>query len=457
MYNFFKKYKIEIIIFLVALIARSIFFYASFISNSGDLINTIHGYDGYYEISRNLVDNGVFSVDKEAPFSPHPLRPPLYLYYLAGILFLFNSYWFLAIINLLIGSFLPVLGYFIIKQLLPEKKIPLVVGLMLALEPFSILLSVILYTEVFFILLFFIFLLFLFKYLDNPSLRRIIWTSVFLGLATLVKPTTQFLPIIIPFVILWSFRKNLSKRYISHIAIFLMTFLLIISPWIYRNYTAFGKIGMTAQPAFNLYIYFAPTVLSLEKGTEYSYERDELKKRDGVVGKEINLSNSDFFIKRSLDEIKDYPVGIVKSLSISVFTFFTHDGMLTVFKHLNISVSGRFPKPVFMMFFDNPILFTKTLHSIISFPMVAIIISRILWCFITLMSFLGVFVYLWKEKYSSKILLSIFLVVYFAGTTTINGLGVNARFRQPVTLFIFMFAIYMLLYLKKLLFNKKIK
>jgi hypothetical protein len=32
--------------------------------------------------------------------------------------------------------------------------------------------------------------------------------------------------------------------------------------------------------------------------------------------------------------------------------------------------------------------------------------------------------------------------MYFAETTSINGLGVNARFRVPVEVFIFSFAVY---------------
>ncbi|MBU4224168.1 glycosyltransferase family 39 protein [Patescibacteria group bacterium] len=453
--TFFKKHKIAIIIFLAALLVRALLFFISFNHNGGNLLNTISGYDGYYEISRNLADNGVFSVDSEAPFAPHPLRPPLYPYYLAGLLVLFGSYWVVTIFNLIIASLLPVLGFFIVKQAIAYERISIAAGFAMALEPFSALLSFIFYTETFFIFLFFIFLIFFFKYFKENSLRNIAWASVFLGLATLVKPTTQYLPIVIPILILWHFRKNISKKTFYHIASFAVIFLMLISPWLYRNYEEFGAVGMTAQPAFNLYMYFTPTVLSLDKGTEYKKELADLTARDGVDGTEINLSNSDYFISRSLNEIKNHPIGIIKSLGVSAVTFFTHDGVLTVFKHLNITIPGRFPKPAFMMFFNSPIQFFMTIWSILTVPLIAVILMKLFWVFVTAIFLLGVVLFMRKEKFSPQIISALFLVAYFAATTFINGLGINARFRQPVNLFIFMFAAYGLLNLKQSLSNRQ--
>ena len=450
-----KKHKIPLIIFSVALIFRGLLFFVSLNYNGGDLTTTIHGYDGYYEISRNLVDNGVFSVDSEAPFAPHPLRPPVYPYYLAGILLLFGSYWAVAIINLLMGGLLPVLGFYVARQTISSAKISAVAGFAMALEPFSALLSFIFYTETIFIFLFFIFLIFFFRYFKDNSARNIIWASVFLGLTTLVKPTTQYLPVAVPFLILWHFRGNISKKVICHISFFIMVFLLLISPWVYRNYAEFGKIGMSAQPSFNLYVYFTPSVLSLDKGTEYKNELADLKARDGIDEMNINLSNEDYFISRSLSEIKKHPVGIIKSLGVTAFTFFTHDGTLTVFKHLGVNVSGRLPKPAFMMLFSSPIEFFKTIGSILTVPAALIIFAKLVWVFVAVFFFAGAIWFARKEKFSPQVISALFLIAYFAATTAINGLGVNARFRQPVNLFIFIFAAYGLLNIKQLLFNRK--
>ncbi|MFC1802250.1 ArnT family glycosyltransferase, partial [Patescibacteria group bacterium] len=208
---FLKENKKIVIIFLLALAIRILFFSISFYNNGGDLIDTIHGYDGYFEIANNLVDNGVFSVSSEEPFAPHPLRPPVYPYYLAGIMFIFGSYWAVVVANLLLGSLIPVLGFLLIRKVM-SGKIAFGTGLLMALEPFSIILSFIFYTETVFIFLFLSFLNFFFRYFEDPSFRNIVWSAVFLGLATLVKPTTQYLPIVIPLLILLYFRKSLNRK-----------------------------------------------------------------------------------------------------------------------------------------------------------------------------------------------------------------------------------------------------
>ena len=440
--NFFKKHKILIIIFLIALFVRSALFFINFHANDYDLIPTIKGDDGYYELSRSLLEGRSFTGDIEPPFSPNPLRTPIWPLVIATLLYFFKSYWAVVFAQILIGSVIPLLGMRIVNKVIPSIKISVIVGLLLALEPYSILFSFIFYTETFFIFLFFIFLLFFFEYFKNSTYRNIIWAGLFLGLATLTKPTVQYLPIVIPFFILWHFRKNITKELVTQTAVFIGIFMLIIAPWLYRNYKEFGVVGMSAQPAFNLYVYLVPSVLSIENKTSFAEELKEFVRKDRFDENTITLANSDYFISRSVEVLRQHPVALLKSAVNSSVAFFTHDGMLTVLMYAGHTPSAYLSKPALFLLLDSPVKFWGVLKNITMSPLVAVLLGRIIWIIMTFAALYGALWLFISKKLGILLVFALFLIAYFAATTAINGLGVNARFRMPVNIFIFMFAVY---------------
>lgn len=440
--NLFQKYKVAIMIFLIALIAHSALFFINFNYEQRDLVSTIRGDDGYFEISRNIVEGKGFTGEAEPPFSPNALRPPVYPFFIAGILLLFGSYWAVLIMQLLISAVIPVLGMNIAGKVIQSNIIAILVGILLALEPLSALLSSIFYTETLFIFLFFIFLLFFFNYFKDASYRNIIWSSLFLGLATLVKPTVQYLPIIIPFFIIWHFHKVISKKLILQIITFIILFIITISPWLYRNYKEFGVFGMSAQPAFNLYVYLVPSVLSIENNTSFAVEHQKFVRREGFDENTITLSNSDYFINQSVEILKQYPLSLLKSAVNSSVAFFTHDGILTVLMHAGYAPSAYLSKPAIFLLFDSPSEFWEIFKKMIRSPLVLVLFGRVIWIIITFAAIFGAVRLFIKKKLGILGIFALFLIAYFVATTAINGLGVNARFRMPVNLFIFMFAVY---------------
>jgi len=440
--TFFKKHKILIIIFLIALLTRSALFFINFHSNDYDLIPTIKGDDGYYELSRSLLEGRGFTGDIEPPFSPNPLRTPIWPLVIAALLYFFKSYWAVVFAQILIGSVIPLLGMRIVNKVIPSIKISVIVGLLLALEPYSILFSFIFYTETFFIFLFFIFLLFFLEYFKNSTYRNIIWAGLFLGLATLTKTTVQYLPVVIPFFMLWHFRKNITKEVIIQIVLFMGIFMLTITPWLYRNYKEFGVVGMSAQPAFNAYVYLVPSVLSIENKTNFAEELKEFVRKDGFDENTITLANSDYFISRSVEVLRQHPVALLKSATNSSVAFFTHDGMLTVLMYSGHTPSAYLSKPALFLLFDSPVKFWGVLKNMIMSPLVAVLLVRIIWIIMTFAALYGALRLFTGKKFGILPVFALFLITYFAATTAINGLGVNARFRMPVNLFIFMFAAY---------------
>lgn len=456
--DFIKKHKIEFIIFGIALIVRIILFSINFSFQDGNLTNTIHGDDGYYEISQGLINGHGFTGATKEPFNPNPLRTPLYIYFISGILLIFRSYWIVLFLQIIIGALIPVIGYHIAIELLSREKIALWVGILLSFEPYLVLFSFIFYTETLFILLFLIFILIFIKYLKKGSLRTLVWSSFILGLAVLTKTTVEYLPIALTPLVLWNFRNIFSRtKLIIHPLIFLGIFLITLSPWFYRNYQEFGVIGLTAQPAYNLNAYLVPSVLSLENGTNFNDEVNKFVTIEESSGNKITLTNSSEYTKKALDVLKIHPIGLLKSMSITIVTFFTHDGMLTVLQHAGYVPDIYINKSAISLLLSSPIEFFEIIFSYIASPFILVLIMRLVWIGITLFFFIGFFQFLKIRRFDIVSLFILIIIIYFVSTSAIGGLGVNARYRMPIDPILFTFSLTGLVYLRDIILTKYTK
>ena len=452
---FFSKYKLEIIIFSLALCVRLILFFINLDASNGNFIGAIHGDDGYYELSQGLLNGHGFSWSQEEPFLPNTLRTPLYIYFIAGLVFVFGSYLAPLIAQIILGSFIPILGFYIVLEIFSRRKIAFVTALLLAFEPYLTLFSSIFYTETLFIFLFLIFLILFIKYIKKGSLRTLIWSSFILGLATLTKTTVQYLPVIIFFLILWNFRKAFFvKKLIFHSILFPLVFIATISPWLLRNYLEFGVVGMTAQPAYNLHVYFIPSILSLENGTSFNSELNKYVKVEESSGEKITLANSKEYTKKDLAFVKDHPVGFLKSIGITIITFFTHDGMLTVLEHTGYIPDQYIGRPAISLLLSSPISFFKKIYEYSMSPLFVVLLMRIVWIIATIFFIIGLFIFMKNRKCDTVSIFLFLLIFYFVATSAIGGLGVNARYRMPVNPVILSFALTGFIYIRNAIMAK---
>jgi hypothetical protein len=221
-----------------------------------------------------------------------------------------------------------------------------------------------------------------------------------------------------------------------------VVFLTTISPWLYWNYRTFGVPGLSAQPAFNLYRLLVPTVLAVEHGTTITHEQEELSKRDGTSEDDIDLSSSRSFIARSMGVLRAHPVSLAKSAGVVILTFFTHAGLLAVLKHAGQEVRLRLPGGAVISAVRSPGLLARSIQDVLGAPAMLILVGRLAWILIAVGFFTGVVRFLKREGPTLNVVWAIFLVAYFAITTVVNGFGVYARFRMPVNVFIFVFAVY---------------
>ncbi len=455
----------SVIIVGLAVLLRVGYFFLNFEAHNRQIVPTIKGDDGYYELTENLVAGRGFVNDPAPlpPVTPNPLRPPLWPL-MAALCKWIGGNWLIALCLLLMGSSIPLLGMRLVPLLTHHiglrgeadvRRLTIWVGFLLACEPYSILLSTIMYTETSFTFLFLIGLYFLFSYLLNATWRRIVWAAVFLGLACLIKPTIQYAWFLIPaFIVgremLMLYTKGerwqrVGRRTIAHAGVFAVLFLLILTPWLIRNQKEFGVIGMSAQPAYNLYIYLVPTVRAFAQHTDFKTEYDAFIIKTGFDENMITLATSKHYSAEALAILRHYPGALLKNAVVSTVTFFTHDGMLTVLQYAGVYLPKVIQKPVLALLFSQPLALLSLLMHVAFSPLGIVMVMRLFWYGVTLGLVLGfISVYRssadWKKALSSSQGFAFLMMLYFVLTTMINGLGVNARFRVPLLTILFTFS-----------------
>lgn len=463
--NFFRQYRWESILFGTALLLRTVLFLINFQHNDAALIPTIMADDGWYQLSQSALQQHGFLGEVDPPFRPNPLRPPLWPYLIAFLASVFESYWAVTIFELLIGAFIPVLGYRLSRIIFSDergRKISIGVGLAMLLSPYPVLLSSLLYSETCFTFLLLLGLIALFRFCQEGSWRLLVWSAVWLGLATLVKPTIQYVPILVPIFLLWYFWKELTAQRLWQIAAFALIFTAMIAPWLVRNRVEFGVWGMSAQPAFNLAVYLVPTVLSIDNHTNFQVELDAIRKQPGFDENDITLATSQRYGSEALAIILQHKGALVQSIFNTSVTFFTHDGLLTILQYSGIVIPNILSKPALWLLVHEPVTLLKVIGHYVLSPAIFILVFRVLWVAMTALFFFGAYrVFMQKNEQGRRtladkklLLLALCIVLYFMATTSINGLGVNARFRVPVEVFIFMFAFYGLFEARRTILSK---
>ena len=199
---------------------------------------------------KNLEENNILSVHSvQGVPVPNIFMPPLYPLFLFSIKIFFNSLepflWSIQFIQLLLGVISIYLTNKILLQFFSEK-LSAIGTLIFSLFPMNVyavsqISSIIL--QIFLLNVFLYSYIKLFKKITN---KHIIIFSLFSGLLILLRGE-YFIFVILSLIYLY-----LNQKQIIKILIISMVTLLIVSPYLYRNYNIFGVITITKSAGYNL-------------------------------------------------------------------------------------------------------------------------------------------------------------------------------------------------------------
>lgn len=446
--SFIRAHKIEIGIFLLALIVRLFYFGLALHTHDWNLINTSKASDGYFNISQNLLHDNGFSSETIAPFTQNSFRVPLQPYFLAWSAGLVGSYWLPLILTILMSCLFPLFAMGFARYISSSQMVVLGTGIFLALEPFSILSSILFYSETLFMLFLFISIYYLFQYFERKKFLNLLFSSAFLGFATLTRPVTEYLPFLIAVLLIWEARTHLTKDILLRTGAYILVFFVILSPWLFRNKAEFGVFALTPQTGVNLYANLLPSVLSIEQGTSYDTEYTKLQAL-GVSGpNETDVAEAHGYTNRAIQLLLEHPTALALTIGTVEIAFFTHDGMLNVLKLLEVKPDLSLGTSALFLLLHDPLKLLWFIGHYLSSPVILVLLMRIVWIIVTLCFFVGVVRYTQKKGLTPYALTMLTIIAYMALTTIIVGLTVNARYRLPVEALIIPFALYGFMYLK---------
>ncbi len=453
--SFLRSHKVEIGIFILALLVRLVFFGLSYSAHDGNLTSVINAGDGYYDIAQNLVAGHGYSVAHEPPYTPTSFRTPVTSYFIALMYFLFGSYFAAIFVHMLLGSIIPLLGMKLARFMTDIRGVSIAVGIFLALEPVGALLSIQFLSETLFTFLFLLSLLYLFSYWKNKTLTPLLLSAFLLGLSTLTRPTVEYLPVIIIALIIWESRAQLSRTVFVRVGLYALVFLTTLSPWLYRNFQTFSVLGLSSQQGFALYAIVVPSVLAIQNGTNFSQEVIS-----GAEGINTNFAQSAEYSKLAIPILLSHPKAFALLYANTSFSFFTYDGIFEVLRYIrfnNFDVDGGMfavlsqakvasgiplGTPTLFLLLSAPLKVLNYLLALSTTPLAFILIGRALWFLITCAFLAGAWRFLRRERQNIYALAAVSIVVYIMLTTIAVGFTITTRYRMPVNAFIFTIAAY---------------
>lgn len=221
--------KVALLLFCVALVVRIVgllvFPDANISGNARDILG-----------GATLVRNGQFIFNPDFPM----LIPPLTALFVAGVQSLLGEgLMAIKLVQIVIDAAVVVMVFFAGK-LVFGQVCGLLGSAILTVYPFAVFVPLYIGTESLFVFLLAISILSVAQALKWNSLGMFIAAGLALGLATLTRGTTLFLPLFLVPLFIWHFGRHRVARGLVYSIAFVGAFAIVLSPWIVRNFAVHG-------------------------------------------------------------------------------------------------------------------------------------------------------------------------------------------------------------------------
>lgn len=226
--NFCERYQYRFIFAIVAL---------SFLASISHSL--------YFKISpavdADFYDEMGWELARGLPYSQGAInRPgPGYEYFLGLVYYLFGYHhlaaWIVQAFLLAVAAFLVFLTTKLIFKEFWHPLMGIVATALVGFSPDLIVMSSMIMTEIFLVFLVVAAIFFFFKYFDSNKFYFLFLTALFLALAVLTKGSALLL--LLPMIFYFIFKKDWRSG-----LLFVLIFILFMTPWTIRNYKIYGQI-----------------------------------------------------------------------------------------------------------------------------------------------------------------------------------------------------------------------
>ncbi len=427
--KFFERDHSWTFFFLAAFLRLAFFFFILIrFGDAGFILPPFSDGHGYAAIAHNVLEGRGFSLEEEPPYLPDTKRVPLYPLFLAATFTITDgALWLAALLQTVMSSATALLVY-IFTERVAGRRAAFFAGLFAAIQPFNILLSTqILAEAVFTLCLLGVFTLFVWA-LHSRTYAHFLVGGIVAGIATLVKPVGQYIPfLLIPIIALG---QSGIKRLWNPL-IYLVGFLIIVSPWIARNNYAAGVPTLS----YEANILFSLHLAGYEAFKETGAASRAAEYRTESSPEELLAIKRSEFVARVMSVALHDPAGFSYYLLITTIPFVFGDGFITIVHSLS---SDPTIPPWDFSTSASALGHTIGLGILPPWLLLLSIVSKTIWGIVLLGAAFG-FVQFFREGGHKRLICFAIAVTvcYFAFA---GGPVNSARYRQPVEPLIFLLA-----------------
>lgn len=253
----------------------------------------------YQELAVDILHNRSFSGVYGA------YRTPGYPFFIAVIYSIFGiKPWVVLLLQLFLNSISLALVYLLGKEIF-DKKTAIIAAALYALDPHTIFYSVNLMSDTLFTFIFLAAVLFLLYGLKQARSIFFLFSGCLFGVGALIRPLGQYFPLAAAAIIL-IYAKMKWRSKLKAIAILITVFMLVISPWLCRNYFKYGHLSLSCMAGEGLFLPSATATLAAKTQRPFAQISAELKEKAAAEGAEARnnpFDNSGIYSKISIDYI----------------------------------------------------------------------------------------------------------------------------------------------------------
>src|SRR3989344_1689930 len=241
---------------------------------------------GYVLLAQNILEHQVFSFSRQEPLVPDSFRAPGYPLFLAGLFSIFHSWIAVLIAQALLVSAAPVLLYILLRPY--HERAAWWGSILFAFEPVRLFTSSTLLSDALFTCLSLGSLVLLSAAAARRSLWRVAGAGLVLGLAILVRPIAQFLPLLF---VGYLFVAQVPWRRAAYMStVLLVACAVVVVPWMARNHALFGSWSISSVSSYNLAAYNAPEYAKYRPTPEGTQILKDFAQRQASMPGEEGLS-----------------------------------------------------------------------------------------------------------------------------------------------------------------------
>ncbi len=450
-----------------AFLVRLVFF-AFVLWQGGEPVFLTGDSRGFLRVAENIAAGNGISQSDSAPFLPDSRFPQIFALLLGGSLFAFGSFLPIIILNMILGSVIPLIAYRIGAHFTENRKTGIIAAVLVAFEPLTLILSILLIPHPLSLIFLLLAILSFIKFFESRSVWPAFASGALLGLSVLVRPHGKLLAgFALFFFLVFAFRKihmgEGVRRAFLPAALFFIGFFLILSPWMARNYFYFGTFDISSTGFRNVYTDFAVSVVSYKTGKEYGEVEQELEEnfasRHSITTQDIDRDPQwgSALAREGTRILGENPKDTATVFLITLSSFFTQDLYMYFSQWFGLLKSGTIDfSPSVVLVKEGPTKLLGLVWERLGAGIFIPFFGRVLWTGVALLSFAGFVIAVWRGGTERLYALFFgFIIAYHAATSMVAAFSAQGFHRYPANVFLFLLSSYAVSHLLSVWLNRR--